>query len=205
MSTPIVASSIEGQSGFINHSLTSADPAYNGIFADGVRLGVAGQRSGKVLVTESGGGTTVLEDGALGADRDTYSIRLAVPAPAQATLATLTVSAALAPDKDASQGGKSVEVSTDGVHFSRSLVLSFDSSAAAGSAAAWAREQTIYVRADHDDVAEGERTVIISHSIQSANPDFNRLGIANVEAKVIDDDRPGLIIQQTGNGTQVLE
>ena len=35
----------------------------------------------------------------------------------------------------------------------------------------------------------GEQTVVISHSIVSANPDFNRLPIGNVEVRVIDNDK----------------
>jgi hypothetical protein len=41
-------------------------------------------------------------------------------------------------------------------------VLVYDSAAAAGDPTAWARTQTILVRALDDDVAEGERTVMVS-------------------------------------------
>jgi Ca2+-binding RTX toxin-like protein len=202
---PIVALSVEGRSGFINHSLASEDPAYHGIFAEGIALNVADGATGTVMVEESGGSTQLVEDGAGGTDVDTYSVRLAVPAPVTATVAYMTVSAALAAFKDRQASGQSVEVSLDGVNYSEALVLTFDSQAAAGSATAWDRTHTVYVRAASDPAEEGERTVVISHSIQSGNPDFDRLYIANVEAQVTDDDKPGLVVKQSGVGTEVVE
>ena len=201
----IVALSVEGVSGFINHTLTSADPAYDGIFADGIHLNVAGSSTGTVVVTPSSGSSRAVEDGTAGANVDTYTVRLAVAAPAIATTAYLTVAAILGPSADRAAGGKLIEVSTDNVHYAAALVLTFDSGAASGTATDWTRTQTIYVRAAGDTAVEGERTAVVSHSIQSANPAFDRLNIANVEVKVIDDDKAGLIVTQTGNGTQVVE
>jgi hypothetical protein len=185
----IVAMSVEGRSGFINHNVTSADPAFDNIMAEGVQLNVADAATGTVIVSEDGGETHVVEDGAGGSNVDTYRVRLAVPAPAdRSTVAYMTVSAALASYKDASAGGKSVEVSTDGVHYTSALVLTFDASQSGADAFAWDREQTIYVRAASDAAVEGDRTVIISHSIESDNPAFDRLNIANVEVKVVDNE-----------------
>src|SRR5207237_3097401 len=132
-----------------------------------------------------GGNTRVVEDGTGGADKDTYTIKLAVPKPDNVTVAYITVAATLMSSKFGQQGGKSVEVSIDNVNFYQSLVLAFDAAAAPNSATDWARTQTIYARADHDTVEEGEQTVVISHSIQSANPDFNRLLIPNVEVDLV--------------------
>src|SRR5262249_6111012 len=115
---------------------------------------------------------------------------------AAGTLAYITVAAALRPYNDAAKGSKTLEVSTDNVHFSQSLVLTFDQS----SAANWNRTQTIYVRADQDNVAEGLQTIVISHSIKSTNADFNALPIANLEVDLVDDDQPDVVVVQAHPG-----
>ena len=198
----IVALSIEGRSGFINHSLASADPDFNGVFAEGIQLNVADGATGTVIVDESGGNTLLVEDS--GSD-DSYTLRLAVPPPATATKAYVTVSAALAGFKDRSIFGKSVEVSSDGINFYEALVVTFDSDPGASADSAWDRTQTIHVRAVSDNAEEGERTVVISHSIFSDDPEFDNLNIPNVDIKLIDDDKPGLVVKESGSGTEVLE
>ena len=203
VTTPIVALSTEGTSGFINHTVSSADPAFNGVFAPGVPLNVASAQNGGVILSKTK--TTLVEDGVNGPAKDVlYTMKLAAPAPTDGTVAYLTVSAALASYGDALVGGKSVEISTDGQHFSNSLVLTFDSAQTTG-ATAWDRTQTIYVRAVHDDAQEGERTIVVSSSMQSTNPLFNRLQISNFEATVIDDDKPGLILTEADPGHEVVE
>jgi Ca2+-binding RTX toxin-like protein len=146
------------------------------------------------VVTPNPAGTTVYKDAGSGPNVGTYTLQLAVPPPAIATLAYLTVAATPDPLKWATQGGKSIQVSTDGVNYSDALVLTFDSTALLGSATDWSRTQTIWVRAVGDSVADGQLTSIISHAIQSTNPDINLLPITNVEVKVIDNNRPGLVV-----------
>ncbi|MBA3348546.1 MAG: hypothetical protein H0T13_08305, partial [Actinobacteria bacterium] len=197
----IIALSVEGVSSTVNHSVASADPIYNGIFAPGIRLNVANAATGAVVVEESGGTSIVTEDGGSAAF-DSYTIRFAVT-PTVPTVAYMTVSAALSPSKELLQGAGSVEVSTDGITWHDALVLTFDTSD--GGANAWGRTQTIFMRAVSDTVQEGERTVVISHSLQSANAAFDRINIRNVEVRTIDDDKPDVTIEQTGTSTSVVE
>ena len=196
----IVALSIEGRSAFINHSLESEDPVFNGIFAEGVALNVASGKTGTVMVAQDDGQTVLVEDSGL---TDQYTVKLAAAAPSDPTVAFVTVSAALAGFKDEQNGGRTVEISMDGIHYFSSLVLTFDSENT--GAEAWDRTQAIYVRAASDTAEEGERTVVISHSIRSDNADFNHLDIPNVEVTVIDDDKAGLIVEETGTGSEVVE
>ena len=85
----------------------------------------------------------------------------------------------------------------------RSLVLAFNSTN-------WNTPQTVYVKAVDDSVAEGQRVVVISHSVavDSTNPTdialFNHVDVRNVEVTVIDNDQPGVILTQTDGTTQVL-
>ena len=187
----------------INHSVSSADPAYSGIYAAGVPVSVASQTSGVVQVVQSGGSTNVVANSTPAAATDTYTLKL-TSLPAVATVAYVTVAAALPPSNYLKQGGGSVLVSADGVHFAQSIVLTYDTSAPIGSVNAWGRIQTIYVRAVSDNSEQPEQTVIISHSIQSANAAYNDVPIANVEVDRIDAKTPGLAIVQTAANQDVV-
>ena len=108
---------------------------------------------------------------------------------------------------------RALEVSVDGgTTYSTSVVVAFDSEAAAGQNA-WDSIRDIKVRAIDDDTHEGERTVIISHSshaIYKANPDslnltFDSADIPNVEVRLIDDDLPAVVIYQSGFDTSTVE
>src|SRR6185503_14462030 len=96
VTSDIVALEVEGKSGFINHSVASADPAYNGIFAEGIKLNVAAANTGAFLV-DDGDGVVLTE----GSPDGHYTLSVNVPRPADATFAYVTVSAALASFKDA--------------------------------------------------------------------------------------------------------
>ena len=194
VTTPIIAENTSGISGFINHSVSSLDPAYNGIFVNGVPVDVATGQTGTVIVSQPT--LQVFKDPTLGPNVSTYTVSLAAPAAtvAAGTIAYLTVAASLRPFNLSAQGAKSIEVSTDGIHFSQSLVLTFN------QATNWNAPQKIYVRADQDSVVEGEQTIIVSHSIESSNPLFNELPISNVEVDVVDNNAPDVIITQSHPG-----
>ncbi len=208
----IVALSVEGRSGFVNHAVSSDDPAYNGVFAEGLQLNVADQSTGAVVITESGN-TAVVEndhDGTLDADEeDSYTVKLTIPAAGltQSTLLYVTVSAALASYKEDQLAGKNIEIAIDDGSgfgaFSASHVLTFDSTQSGADAFAWDREITVKVRGLFDNAEEGEKTVVISHSSYAEDKttgakvdDMSALNIRNVEVTLYDDDKPGLILSQ---------
>jgi hypothetical protein len=210
VTTDIVSYSVEGRSGFINHSAWSNDPRFNGIFVDGIGLNVADEDTGKVQVDMVDGDLIVDENGLL--TDEFYEVSLSAAKPSAATIAYITVSAARASlsDKDlATIGGgdpaDSILVSTDNVNFYEAVVLTFDSAAADGSVDDWMRNQKIYIKAVDDDSIEGERTVVINHSVLSDNPDFNLLDINNVEVTVYDNDKADLIITPSDLNTRVIE
>ena len=184
----IIALSVEGESSYINHVLSSADPDFNAIFAPGISLHVATGSAGTVIVTPTTG--QVVEDGTAGTDTTTYTVQLAVPQEHPSDVAYLTLNSILDPSKFLALGGGSVLLSTDGVHFSQNLVLRFDSTN-------WNTPVTVYVRAASDTAQEGILTAVIQSSIQSTNPDFDRLPISNVEITVVDDDKPGLVVSKS--------
>ncbi len=203
VSGPIIAQSVDGQPSAISHAVSSADPAFNGIAAPGLAATVSNRQGGVIAITESGGTTRVIESGSGASTIDTYTLKFATVAPTTPTLVYLTVSAALAPSEDLYLGARSVEISTDGINFSQSLTLVFDSTATTG-ARAWFRVPTITVRAPYETVAEARQTVVISHAMQSDNPAFDRLPVGNVEVEVIDAAIPAVIVTQVQGATGLI-
>ena len=100
VTTPVVALNADGTSGVINHSVSSADPDYNGIFAAGVPVSVAGTTAGQVIIGQSAGGNTVEQTAAcsttpLPASCETsYTISLGATRPTDGTIWYVTVAAA---------------------------------------------------------------------------------------------------------------
>jgi Ca2+-binding RTX toxin-like protein len=207
----IVALSVEGRSGFVNHAVFSDDPAYNGIFAEGIQLNIANSSTGAVVITETGGTTAVVEnnnDGDIQPDEeDSYTVKLSIPPPVDATMLYITVSAALAGFREDQLAGKTIELAVgDGTtfgEFSSAHVLTFDSDESGFHADAWDREVVVKVRGVFDTAEEGEQKIIVSHSSHAVAKstgdvmeDLTALNIKNVEVTLYDNDKPGLIITQ---------
>ena len=200
----VVALSTDGVSGFINHSVSSDDPAYNGIFADGVQLNVATGNAGEVVLDTTASADQIIENGSGGTDQSSYALSLASP-PSAGSVAYVTVSATGDSNKYAQAGGGSILLSTDGVNWSQSLILTFDNRGPPNASTDPNRTVTIYYRAVSDTVEEGPQTVIIQSSVSSTDPTLDRAEVSNVEVKVIDDDKPGLVISQSDGNTSILE
>ena len=100
----IVTRELEGIGGVVDHLVRSpGDPLYDGLSADGIDVNVADGNAGNVVIDESGGFTSVRENGALnggdpGVMVDAYAIHLAVAPTANVYV---TVSAARAPQQEA--------------------------------------------------------------------------------------------------------
>src|SRR5204863_1118033 len=94
----VVSRDIEGTSATINNRVTSGDPAYDGLVADGIDLSVARPNQGQVIIDEnlpgdvSPGFSEVREGGIT----DAYGVRLA-HAHKPGTHVYVTVSAAMSP------------------------------------------------------------------------------------------------------------
>ena len=219
VTTPVVALNANGTSGVINHSVSSADPDYNGIFAAGVPVSVAGTTAGQVIIGQSAGGNTVEQTAAcsttpLPASCETsYTISLGATRPTDGTIWYVTVAAAAEPA--AANPGTSLQVSLDGVTWASAMVLTFDSS----SASSWGAIHTVFVRATAGSVSTGDQTVEIMHSLCATAPSspgtctavassfagFDDVVISNVEVHVIDGDLPGIITTTPESGLNVIE
>ena len=129
----------------------------------------------------------------------------------------MTISAAQASAALRAKQGQTVLVSLTGEEgtFFESVTVGFDSTN-------WAAGQTIYVKAISDDAEEGKAVVAISHSVVHRDANGNVLNgdplkgpvvdghydgyqISNVLVTVIDDDKPAVLINETGGSTAVIE
>ena len=214
---------LEGSSGALIISVTSTDPSYNGLPVDGIDLHVASEHEGAVVITESNGFTAVREGGPVAAD--SYLVSLA----SQPTgTVYVTVSAARSPQEEeqdqlnnppglANGKGDSIWVSTsaslttplatefqhtvtiNGVATTvndRSVVLVF-------TAANYQIGQAVYVYAPDDARSEGDRVVVMQHTVISTDNTFDGVDVRNVEVAVRDNDTPGVYVTQVAAGTSV--
>ncbi|WP_238256933.1 beta strand repeat-containing protein, partial [Methylorubrum podarium] len=212
VSGEVVARDAKGNSAVINHTAASTDPRYDGLFVPGITASVATADRGSV---SDGGGLTLREDSAITTPNaegsSTGSYKVAPPAPTRTPLgqndwAVLTVSAAQSSAQMRALAGNAgtVEVSLDGITWSDALTLRFTTVLRNG-VYVWTPEQTVLVRAKSDTAAEGEQSVAIGHSVVSSNDEVNTTYVRTTLVKVIDNDKPGLIIVESGGSTSIIE
>jgi Ca2+-binding RTX toxin-like protein len=96
------------------------------------------------------------------------------------------------------QQASSVLVSAGGGVFTDTLVLEFN-------ALNYAQEQIVTILAQDDAAKEGQRKVVISHSVISDDPSFDSANVQNLVVEVADDDLAGVRVLESGSETQVLE
>jgi len=69
----------------------------------------------------------------------------------------------------------------------------------------WDVPQTVTVSAFDDLVAEGTHSVLITHSVVSADVEYNGISVADVSVSIEDDDDASIIITETGDNTSLIE
>ena len=224
----VFSKDIEGTSGTVNHQVTSADPNYNGLTANGVDLSVARPGQGQVIISESGGFSAVYEGGCFTVtpvgcvpSLDSYTVVLAA---APTSNVYVTVSAANSPQEEqngvpmgdtflvattaGSPGSFTRTITVNGVVTTvpdRQVVLVF-------TPGNWNVAQTVFMFAVDDSRVEGTRTVTVSQSVISADPSFDGAIVRNVEVTIYDNDAPGVLVTpldpttlHPDNATTVLE
>ncbi|HCE72074.1 MAG TPA: type I secretion protein, partial [Ruegeria sp.] len=236
----ISSAGLEGQSSVINHDVLS-DGRYEGLSIEGVEMTVAGDGSGPVSIREldengDEDGYSVVREGDFG-DRYEISLNEAI---AVGTRVYITVSAARSSDDEdawdpteaprilldrnndglpdegdsvligASEGDYFDTVSVNGTDEqvpTRDVVLVFDSTN-------WSDAQTVWIAASDDSLEEGERKIVISHSVQAINENgadqdavdlYDGLAVRNVEVTILDNDQADVILTHDGTDTRVLE
>ncbi len=162
----------------VTHVATSSDPDYNGITIADVAVEITDDDAPGVKITESGGATSVLEEGPTS---DTYTIEL-LRAPA----ATVTIT--IDPDDQTDLGaGPGIAVPLD------------------FTVVNWSIARQINVTAVDDAASEGPHTSTITHAANSSDPDYDGFTITDVIASVADNDTAGVTVSESGGSTDVSE
>jgi len=164
--------------GTITHTASSSDTDYNGFAIANVVANITDNDTANVIVTQSGGSTSVNE---FGPTSDTYTIVLQSQPTADVTI---TVD----PDTQTDIGA--------GAGTSIDLVF---------TSANWNSARTVTVTAVDDGVQEGPHTSTITHTAASSDTNYNGFVISNVVVNVTDDDLPGVTVSQSGGTTNIAE
>lgn len=164
--------------GTITHTATSGDADYGGIIIANVVANITDNDMPGVIVTQSGGNTTVNE---FGPTTDSYTIVLQ-------TQPTADVTITVDPDVQTDVGS--------GAGVSIDLIF---------TTANWNMARTVVVTAVDDAVQEGPHNSTITHTAASADTNYNGFVIANLVVSVIDDDLPGVTITESGGSTNISE
>ena len=185
---PIVSNE-QGRSGVITQGLSSNDPAFDDVGANGVAVSVLSAAGESLVKIEPTGAPLLAAEG--GAD----GVLLHQPGRAGCRRARpanpvyLTVSAGVASSSDRSNRRRR-RARVDRRH---------DVHECGRAEVRWRhRRRTqfkIWVKAIDDSAAEGPRVALISHSIVSANPVYDGLPLIDVFVNVLDNDKPGLDIR----------
>ncbi|MBD3648354.1 MAG: hypothetical protein HUJ31_13080, partial [Pseudomonadales bacterium] len=227
----IISQTLDGRTGVINHGAASDDGLFDKIPVNGIQITIADENTGLVVLDETDGATEVTEDSGI---FDSYSIYFAKPGSQidDSTVVYITVSAVQSSTADKRRpireygSGNDVFRNSDAPHDAESVLISVDGGATWTPSAVltfskadgnWDMPQEILVQAAHDDTIEGERKVMISHSliVESDDPDDialftneetdETIPVDNVEVRVLDDDIGTLLVRESDNQTMVLE
>jgi Ca2+-binding RTX toxin-like protein len=212
----VISQDLDGRSAIINHGASSAEgSAYDKLLVDGIAVTLADQMQGKVVIDQSAGYTELIEDDA--SSIDSYMISLVQPTGSFNATAYLTVSAGISSSAD-----KRMPTRSSGTAEADSVLVSIDYDETTGTGtwlraavlkyteADWGTQRQVWVKAAHDDAIEGERKVMVSHSLMVTGDTavvaaYDNVAISNVEIRVLDDDQGALLVLESGNSTRVLE
>jgi len=205
---PVVSNDLKGHSGVILHNVESSDTLYDGITVEGISANVADNDEFFIVVTESGGVSTVTEDihastvglAEEGWNYDTYTVALTRKIEGTEVV-TISVLVQQPAPEDGAKGYKTIEFwnpNTD--KWEETLQLTF-------TASSWQTAQTVKFRATHDVASEGKQFALINHRVESSDPgsQYHQLAMRSVKVQINDDDRAGAIVTPTGRTTQVIE
>ncbi len=189
----VVAKDLEGHSGLVKHAVSQANGEYATIPDRDLRIVVADNDEAGVAVV--GGSQTLLVDES-GRLMVSYQIVLTMP-PVEDVRVTAAPTRPRKAEEDAGGEGVLLNGNLDGV----TLLFTQEN---------WYEPQPVFVTAANDELAEGDRFVLIQHSvIQGGDPKdggaYDGLAVPTVVAKVLDNDAATVSIEQTQGETMVSE
>lgn len=188
---PVVSNDLLGHSGLITHEAGSRDDRFDGVNVDGIAANVGDNDEPFIRIIKDDGLLRVTEDGMAMAS---YSMVLTRE---PRGLVGIT---AIAPRPSPNEARNGIEYLR--VNGMQAAQLVFD-------AANWYVPQTIEVTATPDLAYEGIHIGTINHLVTQfpvpGAPNYDNMAIPSVSVAVVDDDLPGLVIQQVGGDARAVE
>ena len=167
----------------ITHTVSSNDANYNGLAIDPVEMQIIDNDIPGIQVRQSGFTTQVTENGAI----DSYTIVLE-----SAPLNPVTI--------DLASSANPVTQPLTG-----DVELSFDSNSLTFDDTNWNQPQTVTVTAVNDDIDAHDRSATISHTVRSADSNYDGWAIVDIPVAITEDETTGISILGTGSQTYVIE
>ncbi|HET9220026.1 MAG TPA: hypothetical protein VFR18_23810 [Terriglobia bacterium] len=210
----VVSNDLRGHSGIILHSVESSltESEWDGLPVEGISANVGDGSEDMIIVSETGGRSTVFEGAAYsallgGIAYDSYTVRLTRRPNPGTQVKINVVPAAPSPENEFKYyadlefliPGTDPLVATNWVNYLNLPQLVFTDSN-------WDDEQTVTFRAKDDDASEGRRIVFINHNLKnSTDLEYAEAQMLSVKVFMDDDDRDGVIIRPSKLSNVVLE
>ncbi|MFN8705806.1 MAG: beta strand repeat-containing protein, partial [Planctomyces sp.] len=195
----VVSNDLLGHSGLIGHTVTSTDGNYNGIGVGDVSANIQDNEEAGVMIISQQPTLRVFEDAH--AELQALALVMYAIVLTRAPMEPVRIVATPTPlsDSERAKGARGVLLNGN----SDGAVLVFDQTN-------WFIPKTITVTADADTYAEGTRNFEIKHTAVEGTfaedgDEYDNLNIRRMVVEVVDNDAPGVLISQTGDGTRVSE
>ncbi|MFA5028194.1 MAG: hypothetical protein WC713_09980, partial [Candidatus Methylomirabilota bacterium] len=198
----VVGTNLGGHSGIIENVISQSGADYQNLFVEDVSAVVADSDAPGIIITLKDTPMRAVEGG--GAVLR-YEVVLTRPPEEDVQV---TASPSGPKESDLAAGAKGIVLSTaaalvltNGNPRGVTLVFTKDN---------WANPQTVYIAAPDDLVAEGTQDYVIQHTVkQGASADdggaYDKLKVASLAAKVVDNDVASVIVTETLGSTVVAE
>ena len=191
----VVSANSKGASGVVDHSVTSTDPNYKGIFVDGIGLTVGGAAGALIqqdplTIVHANDPTSIASFVVTMPQTYAFSVNSKV---------YVNVSAAQISSQTAAAGGKGVELSLDGTTWTGASTATL-----AFNASNWTSGQRVYVRALAGNLNLNKETIAVSSTlISNTDPSLDALRLPIVKV-FVENTASGLIIDQGIAATTII-
>jgi Ca2+-binding RTX toxin-like protein len=210
----VVSNDLRGHSGIILHSVESSlsESEWDGLPVEGISANVGDGSEDMIIVSETGGRSTVFEGAAYsallaGIAYDSYTVRLTRRPNPGTEVRINVVPAAPSPENEFKYyadlefliPGSDPLNDDNWVDYLNLPQLVFTDSN-------WDDEQTVTFRAKDDDASEGRRIIFINHNLKNSTDfEYSEAQMLSVKVFMDDDDRDGVMIRPSKLNNVVLE
>ena len=192
----VVANSLQGHSGLIEHFISSSDADFNAIFVQGLSVKVADNDEAGIVLHEIGGPLRVFENPNAPASLTVRSYTVVLT---RAPEENVRVTAAPVAQRERERLAGGLGIGLVAGAYSPAAVANADGVTLLFDRTNWFIPQLVTVIAFDDDLAEGTRAIPVVHTVvQGASPDdggaYDGLALPAIVVTVVDDDAADVTI-----------